>query len=248
MPTHLGNLVPDLPNSYPVPLPMNIFAAVLLSFLPKRCRDAFTPFEIPSVGGILGGLFESVLGFGLLIHSYSTFMNERLEAASLLLMERAAEKGGESAVASIGGFAFIDFLFRITTIVFVFFLVEGLIRVIAAIASRETVPMLPLKLLEYANAQFSTQQRERSMGARLRDEVIIDPTGQSLRIASCRPKEWNQLTTISHEGQFYELVDEQKATTPRPFIYQLRKKPAAAVIRGIYAYDPDEVLQPTKSV
>jgi hypothetical protein len=81
------------------------------------------------------------------------------------------------------------------------------------------------------------------MGARLRDEVIIDPSGQSLRIASCRPKQWNQLTTVSLEGQFYELVQEEKATAPRPFVYQLRKKPPTAVIRGIYAYDPDEVLQ-----
>jgi len=222
---------------------MNIFSAILLSFLPKRYRDAFTPFEVPSAGSILGGFLELLLAFGLLIHSYSTFMNERLAATSLLLMERAAEKGGESAVASLGGFALIDFIFRITTIIFAFFLLEGVIRVIAAIASRETVPSLPLKLLEYAQAHFSAQQKERSMGARIRDEVVLDPNGQSLRIASCRPKQWNQLTTISHDGQFYELVSEQKAATPRPFIYQLRKKPPTAVIRGIYAYDPDEVLQ-----
>jgi len=225
---------------------VNIFAAVLLSFLPKRYRDVFTPFEIPSAGSILGGFLESLLAFGLLIHSYNTFMNARLEATSLLVMERAAEKGGEAAVASIGGFAFIDFLFRITTVVFSFFLVEGLIRVIAAIASRETVPSLPLKLLEYAHARLSAQQRERSMGARLRDEIVIDSAGQSLRIASCRPKQWNQLTTISHDGQFYELVTEQKASAPRPFIYQLRKKLPTAVIRGIYAYDPDEALETNK--
>jgi len=225
---------------------MNIFAAILLSFLPKRYRDVFTPFEIPSAGSILGGFLESLLAFGLLVHSYSSFMNERMAATSLLLMERVAEKGGEAAVASIGGFALIDFLFRITTIVFAFFLLEGLIRVIAAIAGREIVPTLPFKLLEYAQAQFSAQQKERSMGARIRDEVIIDPSGQSLRIASCRPKQWNQLTTVSHDGQFYELVTEQKATSPRPFIYQLRKKPPTAVIRGIYAYDPDEVVATKK--
>ena len=221
---------------------MNIFTAVLLSFLPKRYRDKFTSFEIPSAACILGGFLESALAFGLLVHSYSTFMNDRMAATALLLMERAAEKGGESAVASLGGFALIDFLFRITTILFAFFLLEGLIRVIAAIAGRETVPTLPLKLLEYAQAQFSAQQKERSMGTRLRDEVTIDPTGQSLQIASCRPKQWTQLTTVSHEGQFYELVSEQKAPAPRPFVYQLRKKPPTAVIRGIYAYDPDEAL------
>lgn len=222
---------------------MNIFTAVILSFFPKRYRDSFTPFEIPSAGSIIGGFLECAIAFGLLIHSYNTFMNERLAATSLLLMEKAAEKGGESAVASLGGFALIDFLFRLTTIVLAFFVLEGLVRVIAAVAGRETVPTLPLKVLEYVHAQLSARQKELRMGARLRDEVIIDAGGQSLRISSCRPKEWNNLTTISHEGVFYELVSEQKATAPRPFIYQLRKKPPTAVIRGIYAYDPDEAVQ-----
>jgi len=222
---------------------MNIFSAVILSFLPKRYRDAFTSFEIPSVGSIIGGFLEAAVAFALLVRSYDSFMNERLAATSLLLMERAAEKGGESAVAAIGGFTLIDFLFRLTTVVLMFFVLEGLVRVIASIAGRETVPTLPLKLFEYAQAQFSAQQKEHRMGARLRDEAVIDPSGQSLRIASCRPKEWTKLTTISHEGQFYELVTEVKATAPRPFVYHLRKKPTTAVIRGIYAYDPDEALQ-----
>jgi hypothetical protein len=91
--------------------------------------------------------------------------------------------------------------------------------------------------------KLAPNNKESRMGARLRDEAVIDPTGQSLRIASCHPKEWNHLTTISHDGQLYELVTEQKATAPRPFVYQLRKKSPTAVIRGIYAYDPDEALQ-----
>jgi len=68
------------------------------------------------------------------------------------------------------------------------------------------------KILEYVQGQLSAQQKEHSMGARIRDEVTMDPGGQSLRIASCRPKEWNQLTTISHDDQLYELVQEQKAS------------------------------------
>jgi hypothetical protein len=116
---------------------MNIVSAVFLSFLPKRYRDVFTPFEVPSAGSIIGGFLELFLCLGLLIRSYDTFMNDRLAATSLLLMEKAAEKGGESAVASLGGFALIDFLFRITTIVLAVFILEGLVRVIAAIRTRD---------------------------------------------------------------------------------------------------------------
>jgi hypothetical protein len=60
----------------------------------------------------------------------------------------------------------------------------------------------------------------------------------SLQIKSCRPKQWNQLTTVSHDGQLYELVSEQKAPAPRRYVYLFRKKPPTAVIRGIHAYDP----------
>jgi len=222
---------------------MNIFVAVLLAFLPKHFRQSFTHFEVPVAGSILGGLLELFGALGLLIRDYSNYMNARLAAIPVDLVSQAAEKRGESAIMSLGGFVLIDYLFRLTTILLVYFTIEGAVRVIAAIAGRETVPTLPLKLLEYVGLQLSAQQKELKMGARLRDEVLVDPTGQSLQIASCRPKQWNQLTTVSYDGQFYELSSEEQAAAPRPFVYLLRKKPATAVIRGIYAYDPDEALQ-----
>jgi hypothetical protein len=137
----------------------------------------------------------------------------------------------------------MEYLLRLKPILLLYFLLEGLIRTIAAIAAEEAVPTLPLKLLEFADARLSAKNHERKMGARIRDEVQVDANGQALQIASCRPKPWTQLTAISHEGQFYELIAEQESTAPRPFVYILRKKPHTAVIRDIHAYDPDEVLQ-----
>ena len=144
---------------------------------------------------------------------------------------------------SFGGFFMMEYILRLTPILLLYFALEGLIRTAAASATRETVPTLPLKLFEYVDAQLSAQSRERSMGTRIRDEVVADPNGQSLQIASCRPKPWTELTAIEHDGQFYELASQRKSAAPRPFVYILRKKPPTAVIRGIYAYDPNEVLQ-----
>lgn len=222
---------------------MNIFSAVLLSFFPKRYRQSFTRFEVPTEACVIAGLLQTFVSLGLLIGDYHAFMNARLAALPVDTMERVAEKGGESAVMSFGGFFMMEYLFRLVPILLLYFLIEGAVRTIAAIATRETVPTLPLKLFEYADSQLSAKSRERSMGARICDEVVPDSNGQSLQIASCRPKPWTQLTAISHDGQFYELVSERKATAPRPFVYVLRKKPATAVIRGICVYDPDEVLQ-----
>jgi hypothetical protein len=111
------------------------------------------------------------------------------------------------------------------------------------VGAKETLPDLLLFLLAKLHSRIDAENHERSLGARLRDEVQIDPAGISLEIKSCRPKQWNQLTTVSHDGQLYELVSEQKAPAPCQFVYLLRKKPPTAVIRGIYAYDPNEALQ-----
>lgn len=222
---------------------MNVFSAVLLSFLPNRYRNYFTHFEIPSGPVVFSGLLQAFLSLGLLFRDYQSFMAARLAALPLETMEKVAEKGGESAIMGFGGFFMMEYILRLTPILLLYFILEGVIRTIAAIAAQESVPTLPLKLIEYLDAQLSAKGHERRMGARIRDEVQADANGQCLQISSCRPKPWTHLTSISHEGQFYELVTEREATAPRPFVYVLRKKPPTAVIRGIYAYDPDEVLQ-----
>ncbi len=125
-----------------------------------------------------------------------------------------------------------------------YLVLEGLVRAIAAIGSSEVLPSLPLQVLAVLHTQLDAQNHERRLGTRIRDVVHPAADGESLQIASCRPKSWTQLTTIAHEGVFYELVGENKGPAPRSFVYILRKKPlTVAVIRGIYSYGPDEVLQ-----
>ena len=156
------------------------------------------------------------------------------------VLTKAGEQGGESAIMGLGSIFWLEYMIHVSTILLVFFMLEGLVRIIAAIASREAVPTLPLKIIAVLQSQFEAQNRERRMGEHIRDEVVPDGA-DSIRIASCRPKPWTPLTTISHEGTLFELAGEIKASAPRPFIYVLRPKPPTAVIRGIYPYDPDQV-------
>lgn len=65
-----------------------------------------------------------------------------------------------------------------------------------------------------------------------------------LRVESSRPKPWNQLTTISHNDQLYEVARELTGQPPRRFVYLLRKAPESKVVRGLYHYSPDETLTP----
>jgi hypothetical protein len=216
---------------------------LLLSFLPKRYRERFTAYEVPSSAALWSGILETLVSLGFFIHGYFSYANARMAALPASVLTGAAEKGGETAVMAFGPIVLLEYLIHISAIVFVFFTIEGLVRSIAALASDETLPSLPLQLAAFVHTQFEARSHEKSMGDRIRDEVQLAPGSDSLQIASCRPKLWRQLTTISYDGNFYELVGESRAATPRPFVYTLRRKPVTGVIRGICPYDPEEVLQ-----
>lgn len=221
---------------------MNIFFSMLMSFLPKRYREIFTFHEIPSAGAVVSGLLEALFSLALLIKGYFVYTNERIASLPGTAMMKAGEKGGESAIMGMGTIFLLEYLIHVTTILLIFFMLEGAVRAIAAFGSEEVLPTLPLQAVAFVHSHLDARNHERSLGTRIRDDVQSS-SGESLQIASCRPKSWTQLTTISHEGVFYQLVAEKKGQAPRPFIYILGMKPPTSVIRGIYSYDPDEVLQ-----
>ncbi len=221
---------------------MDLFLSTLLSFLPKRYREIFTPYELPAAAGVWSGLLEALINLGLLVRGYYAYMNWRMASLPAEVFTRAGEKGGESAIMGMGSIFMLEYLIHISTILFILFTLEGFVRAIAAIGADEVLPSFPLQILAFLHIKLDAQSHERRMGARIRDEV--QPLGaNSLRIASCRPKPWTQLTTISHEGVLYELAGEDEGPAPRPFVYILRKKPTTAVIRGIHDYNPDEALE-----
>lgn len=221
---------------------MNILASTFLSLLPKRYRALFTPYDVPSEGAFTSGLLQFFGCLFLLIRGYFAYASMRMAQLPTEQLLKASEKNGESAIMLLGPVLVLEYVLHFTSIVFIFMVLEGAVRGIAAVGAKETLPDLPLYLIAKLHDKLDANIHERSLGARLADEVQIDPTGESLQIKSCRPKPWTNLTTISHEGNLYELVREEKSHPPRQFAYRLRKKPPTAVIRGIYPYDPNEVL------
>lgn len=222
---------------------MNLFVSTLLAFLPKKYREALVPYAVPASGAISSGLVEALASLGLLIRRYQTFASESLAALPVSVLTKAAEKGGESAVMGFGSILMLQYVFQFATVSLTFFMIEGAIRVIAAVGSGEVLPSLPLQILSFLQEKLLAQGHEARLGKRVRDNALITADGESLQIASCRPKPWTRLTTISYEGGLYELVEEKVGEAPRRFAYVLRKKPVCAVIRGLYSYDPDEALR-----
>jgi hypothetical protein len=217
---------------------MDLFLSTPLSFLPKRYREIFTPYELPAAAGIWSGFLEALINIGVLVRGYYAYMNWRMASLPVEVFPPAGEKGGQSAIMGMGSIFMLEYLIHPLSISFIFFTLEGFVR---AIGADEVLPSFPLQILAFLHSELDAQSHERRLGARIRDEV--QPiAANSLRIASCRPKPWTQLTTISHEGVLYELAGVDKGPAPRPFVYILRKKPTTAVIRGIHDYNPDEAL------
>jgi hypothetical protein len=222
---------------------MNIFVATILAFLPKRYREWFVPYAVPASGAALGGTLETLTSVGLLIRGYQSFAAEKLATLPASVMLGGVEKSGESAVMGLGSILLLEYVLQLTTLVLLFLTIEGLVRALAAIGSGEALPSFPLQALAFLQGKLEAQGREARLGQRVRDEVQWTPDGEFLQIGSCRPKSWNQLTTISYEDDLYELATTKGGHAPHQFVYILRKKPASAVIRGLCPYDPDEVIE-----
>jgi hypothetical protein len=124
----------------------------------------------------------------------------------------------------------------------IYFMLEGMVRLTAYVASKEVLPTLPLQLAHWLHSWASGSAKERSLGPRVADLVRPGPTEDFLIVESSRPKTWDALLTISYLDKMYELESIAQQGPPRRFVYRLRIIPASKLIRGIHQYRPDETL------
>ena len=225
----------------------SFFAGLIASLLPaamrpKFVRDHAEDLRLPSM---LTGFGQFLACVAFLIVGYPAFLRSQIDAINQEQMLRGLEKGGESAVM-IGGIAmFFAYLFLPKTIALVYFAFEGAVRGIAAFIHNEPVGTLPLYVLLLASRKAKAEYHEHQLGPRIPDEVTVLGTDDStceLKIASCRPKDWNEALTISYNENLYELSRKLEERPPRRFVYLLRRAPRSKVVRGLHAYDPEEVL------
>jgi hypothetical protein len=130
-------------------------------------------------------------------------------------------------------------------LVLVFF--EGLFRLLAALASAQILPILPLQIIAWIHSARDNKAEESELGILVSDRVErADGKPWGLRVLSCRPKgHWNPFMTIHFEGEFYQLLREEAAKGARKFGYFLRKNPATRLVVVVYEYHPDDVLNPS---
>ncbi|MGC1649444.1 MAG: hypothetical protein WA741_26775 [Candidatus Sulfotelmatobacter sp.] len=144
---------------------MNLFLSTLLSFLPRRYREIFTPHELPAAAGIGSGLIEALASLGLLFRGYYAYMNWRMASLPPEVFTKAGEKGGESAIMGLGSIFMLEYLILPTTILLAFFMIEGFVRAIAATGADEVLPSLPLQLFALLHTKLDAQSHERQLAS-----------------------------------------------------------------------------------
>jgi hypothetical protein len=228
---------------------VRFIAAMVVALLPRqfRSRWAWASDVSLRVPAICSGLAEAVISLGLIIFRYFVFFQWRMGTiAGATFKQGGAEEalGNPYAQFGMGFTALAEYAFSPLTLLLVYFSIEGVLRLFAALSVDECAGTMPLYLLAWGLDRAGKARKERQLGPRVLDEVQhCKGISYDLVIASCRPKPgWNRLITVEYEDQLYELFDEKKGVAPRPHIYQLRKLSPGRIIRGLHHYRPDEML------
>jgi hypothetical protein len=213
--------------------------SIFSSLLPRRYRS----YQIVASYATISGIIEFASCLALLIYRYLQFVPNQVFGGTNVAL-KAAEQGGESAIAGSGIFTLAEFMLRPLTIALVYFAAEGIVRGVAAFTSGEVLPTLPLAILAYAHEKFAGQRAELALGPRVQDEVeVLNSSDLKLRVRSCRPKpSWDERLTIFYMNELYELAGQENGQAPRKFVYVLRRKPDSKLVRGTFHYDPNEVM------
>jgi hypothetical protein len=146
-----------------------------------------------------------------------------------------------------GIFALAAFWINPLHILIFYFVIEGIVRTLAALVGKQVLGTLPLYAISAVHNHVSRKAYQRNLGVLVADKVErADPEqGYALKVHSCRPKlHWNPYMTIEFDGQFYQYLNEEYGPLPRRFIYYLRKNPTGRIVVVIDRYQIDNVLKP----
>lgn len=215
------------------------------SFLPRYYRQRWIGPVSPDLGrgALFTGIIQLLLCFALLIIGYFRWLADiGTLFAQNYIRSGGAPMSGEMYSAGVGVTAYVSYLLRPTTILLMYFAVEGAARLTAAVVTGETIPTLPLVLAALIQKRVARRRLENYWGALVPDVVDTAPQGYDLLIRSCRPKDWGSLVTLSYGGQLYIVAAMDTGPAPRRFLYLLKKLPRGTVARGLREYDPAEVV------
>jgi len=207
----------------------------ILSFLPPRYRP-----KLDRSVGIVSGIVEIFVASVLLILKTISFMQSKTDVDF-----RTATVVAGSSVFGSGIFVLAEFWFNPLHLLLFYFMIEGIVRTFAAMASRQVIGLGPLYIVSSLHDRIDRKRYERSLGPLVADETVRGEHDYDLKVYSCRPKlHWNPYMTVEFDGEFFQYFKEEYGSRPRRFIYYLRRNPVGRSVVVVDRYQPDNVLKP----
>jgi hypothetical protein len=213
---------------------------MLLTLLPSRYRDR----EALRGHAMTCGLLQSFAALILLMFRLFDFVAKSSDAIGQR-SEMVYDHIGGGAVYASGVLVIAEIGFHPLSIIGYYFFFEGVIRVMAALVSHQTIGTLALYPVGVVHDLWDKVKYSKYVGPLIEDEVVRGTTRSDydLKIYSCRPKpDWNSYVTIEFEGQFYQLMRSEPGPEPLRFVYYLRKNPIGRLVVQIRRYRTDDVM------
>jgi hypothetical protein len=242
----------------------------ILSLLPRRLRTVLRLNEAIrwTRATVLSGFLESLLALlglvGWYSHSVTTWAANALDSA--------LRNGPERAVPgqAIGFSALVLWVIHPLTWLIGFFVIEGLLRLLAAAFTGQIFGTAPLAFADWcygkvtgrplegdalhtlsATAQYRSivsAVREKLIVAGLpgiADELLEQSAGGEvfLEIHSSRAKaQWIPPKTVRSGDAYFRLEQLAQGNAPRPFIFRLRRVAAGAPGRTVIVYESPRAI------
>ena len=224
---------------------MKFLLSILISLIPLRYRAAwFHDVDVDvKLGAQVSSILQSLGMVALLAGRYIWYLIHRQEMLERMAGAKTEYDQIDLAYRGVTYATFIEYLILPSSMLIIYFAVEGVVRMMAAMTTGEILPTLPLAVVSWIHGAVDRSYQERKQGPRVPDELLVGVSPEfDLRIDSCRPKRWTRITTIGFNDELYEVAKEFTGAPPRPYIYLLKRMPGGKVVRGIYRYDPNEAL------
>jgi hypothetical protein len=206
----------------------------LLSLCPASFRRAHPP-ESPIRmlhAATWGGLAEFFLASVLLVLRLKSYF--AIRAHQLAPQISGASEGFQSGVAMI---VFFECLLYPLSLFLLYLCLEGLVRFVAGLTTREVLPNFATFLAFTATEIAARREEQRQNTALVPDLVETLPDGQ-VRITSARTRNnWNSSITIGLNGEWFEVERAEPGSPPRSFVYLLRPAAQGKILRGYEEYD-----------
>lgn len=232
-------------------------AALGPSLLPSRLRRALGMTDGPALTAacVVTGIAEAVLALvlgGLAFARFrEAFTAAVLQSMGRLITEAESHPINDGVLMGMGVIVYFKFFFTLPGIAALYFFVEGLARALSGALAGAPAGTLPAFLVVEGVAWVRARRRRAREAEALIDDVLLVPArgedgaddGAVLVIASCRPRDWDDCTTVAVDENLYRVAryERSRRDEARPHRYHLAAWPAQTAVRRLVGWSPDEL-------